>query len=176
MSFTVEVRRTEELGKTGRSELRAMLQESFPRYSQTSWEHCLGGLHYLLRYRGELVCHGALVQRYFRQGTRELNGVYGESMATIPKLRHRGLGSVVVAMATAEIRLHYDIGVFAASKYAFYERQGWQKWRGPTFVDDGPVTRPKAPDRGAVMFRLPANSTIDPDADLTTDMRSGDIW
>lgn len=176
MSLAVEVRTTQELGEAGRAELRAMLELSFPRYDGTSWDHCLGGVHYLVRYGGRLVCHGALVPRYFRQGSRTLNGVYGESMATVPDLRHRGLGSIVVAMATAEVRMHYDIGVFAASKYAFYERQGWQKWRGPTFVDDGPDTRPAAPDRGAVMFRLPENSTVSPDADLATDMRSGDIW
>ncbi|MBO1330799.1 GNAT family N-acetyltransferase [Streptomyces sp. VRA16 Mangrove soil] len=177
MSFTVDVRRTDQLTPAELAELRAMLVECFgPRYDERSWQHCLGGLHYLLRYEDRLVSHGALVPRRFRQGGQDLDGVYGESMATLPALRHRGLGSVVVSMATAEIRLHHTIGVFAAGKYEFYERLGWRKWRGPTYVETAQGPRPAAPARGAVMFRLPQHSTIDPDADLTTDWRDGDIW
>ncbi|BBC38366.1 hypothetical protein SGFS_096600 [Streptomyces graminofaciens] len=177
MSITIETRTTEELGKGGRAELRTMLEGCFgERYGDTAWQHCLGGIHYLLRYRGELAAHGSLVPRWFKQGNVALRGMYGESMATVPHLRHRGLGSIVVAMATAEIRLHHEIGVFAASKYEFYERQGWQKWRGPTFVRTDEETLPAAPARGAVMFRLPVDSSVNPDADLTTDWRDGDIW
>lgn len=177
MSFTVDVRRTEHLTRAERTELRDMLVTSFgERYDETSWQHCLGGIHYLLRQENQLVSHGALVPRRFRQGDRVVEGVYGESMATLPALRHHGLGSVVVAMATAEIRLHHPIGVFAAGRYEFYERLGWRKWRGPTFVSTAQGPRPAAPARGAVMFRLPLHSDLDPDADLTTDWRDGDIW
>jgi aminoglycoside 2'-N-acetyltransferase I len=175
---TVRVRHTEQLGEEELGELKAMLTSVFgeERYTEEAWEHCLGGVHYLLRYGDQLVAHGALVPRDLRQGGKVLHGVYGESMATLKDWRRRGFGSVIVAMATAEIRRNYDIGVFAASKYEFYQRLGWQKWRGPTFVETEHGIEAKGPERGAVMFRLPDNSDVDPDADLTTLSRSGDDW
>jgi aminoglycoside 2'-N-acetyltransferase I len=175
---TVRVRHTEQLSEEELDELKAMLKAVFgtERYTDESWEHCLGGIHYLLRYGDRLVAHGALVPRYLRQGGRVLRGVYGESMATLNDWRNFGFGSAIVAMATAEIRRNYDIGVFAASRYGFYQRLGWDKWRGPTFVETEHGIEPKGPDRGAVMFRLPDHSTVDPDADLTTISRSGDDW
>ncbi|MEW2115280.1 GNAT family N-acetyltransferase [Streptomyces sp. NPDC005474] len=175
---TVHVRHTEQLSKQERHDLRTMLEKVFgrSRYTDESWEHCLGGVHYLLRYGDTLVAHGALVPRYLRQGDRVLRGVYGESMATLYDWRELGFGSIIVAMATANVRNNYDIGVFAASKYAFYERLGWEKWRGPTFIETEHGIEPRGPARGAVMFRLPKHSTIDPDAELVTDMRKGDPW
>ncbi|MET7477439.1 GNAT family N-acetyltransferase [Streptomyces sp. NPDC005648] len=174
---TVQVRHTEELSEKELHELRKMLVEVFgARYDDNAWDHCLGGIHYLLRYGDKLVAHGALVPRYMRQGDRVLRGMYGESMATLDDWCHRGFGSTIVAMATAEIRLNYDIGVFAASKYSFYERLGWDKWRGQTFVETEHGIEARGPDRGAVMFRLPRHSTVDPDGDLITNLRSGDPW
>lgn len=175
--YKIDVRHTDELSPQEVDELRSMLVAVFgPRYDDTAWEHCLGGIHFLLRYQGRLVSHGSLVPRRFVQAGRELNGVYGESMATVKELQGSGLGTVVAALATAHIRLHYEIGAFGASKYHFYERLGWRRWQGPTFVltEDGP--RPAAPDRGSVMALLPAGSTVDLAADLATDWRSGDIW
>ncbi|MFC8671086.1 GNAT family N-acetyltransferase [Streptomyces griseorubiginosus] len=175
---SVHVRHTEKLDEKELKELKGMLESVFgkERYTQESWEHCLGGIHYLLRYGDKLVAHGALVPRYLRQGDMELRGVYGESMATLSDWRNLGFGTAIVALATAEIRRNYDIGVFAGSRYGFYRRLGWDKWRGPTFVETARGIELKGPDRGAVMFWLPDHSIVDPDADLTTISRSGDDW
>ncbi|MEV7523853.1 GNAT family N-acetyltransferase [Streptomyces sp. NPDC091371] len=177
MSLALDVRHTDEMAAGELAELRDMLVDCFsPRYDESAWAHCLGGTHYLLRHRGQLVSHGALIPRHFEQAGRELRGLYGESMATVPNLRGRGLGSIVLAAATADILMHHEIGVFAASKYHFYERLGWLKWPGETYVVAADGRRPAAPARGAVMYRLPPGSTIDPAGDLAADWRAGDIW
>jgi aminoglycoside 2'-N-acetyltransferase I len=175
--YEIEAKNTSEFSAQDLDELRSMLLGVFgPRYDETAWEHCLGGIHFLLRYQGRLVSHGSLVPRRFVQAERELNGVYGESMATVKDLQGSGLGTVVAALATAHIRLHYEIGAFGASKYHFYERLGWRRWQGPTFVLTQDGRAPAAPDRGSVMALLPPDSTVDPAGDLATQWRSGDIW
>lgn len=175
--FEIEICRTEELSDKVRAELRSMLEHTFgPRYEDIAWHHCLGGTHFLLRYKGVLASHVSLVPRLLEQDGREYRGVYGESMATIPELQGKGIGSIVAAMATADILLHYEIGAFAASKYHFYERLGWRKWSGQTYVKSGTGKEPASPDRGAVMALLPEGSAIDPDGELVTDWREGDIW
>ena len=175
--FETLVRPTNQLTTTQLSELRHLLEQTFgPRYDEVAWQHCLGGTHFLLRYNGELVSHVSLVPRLFEQAGRRLNGVYGESMVTIPNLQGKGIGTIIAAMATADILLHYELGAFAASKYHFYERLGWRKWAGPTYVADESGRRPAAPDRGAVMALIPPGGGIDLSGDLTTDWRPGDIW
>ena len=175
--FETVIRHTGQLSVAELRELRDMLEETFgPRYDQVAWEHCLGGTHFLLRYQGQLVSHVSLVRRLFEQDGRPIEGVYGESMATVPALQGKGLGSILAAMATADVLLHYELGAFAASKYHFYERLGWRKWAGKTFVVTDSGRRPAAPDRGAVMALLPPGTVIDPERDLTTDWRPGDIW
>jgi aminoglycoside 2'-N-acetyltransferase I len=175
--YAVDVRNTDDFSPAELREIREMLEEVFgPRYDEQSWEHCLGGMHFLLRREGRLVAHGSLVPRRFVQGGRELNGVYGESMATVKDLQGSGLGTVVVALASAHVRLHYEIAAFGASKYHFYERLGWRRWQGPTFVLTEDGTRPASPERGSVMALIPADSAVDIGADLATSWRAGDIW
>ena len=54
-------------GQLDRSQLagvRALLEEAFDGdLSPDDWEHCLGGMHVLIREDGGLVAHGALVRR-----------------------------------------------------------------------------------------------------------------
>lgn len=177
LMFEAYVRATHELSPGELDELRQMLERAFEGdYDATSWEHCLGGSHFMLRYKDELVSHAALVPRLLEQGDRRLRGVYGESMATVPELHGKGVGSVVAAMAVAAINLEYEIGAFGASRYHFYERMGARRWTGPTFVKTPDGRRPAAPARGAVMVLLSADSAVDIDGDLTTDWREGDIW
>lgn len=175
--FDAYVRATDDLAPEELLELREMLERAFDGdYDDSSWGHCLGGSHFMLRYRGELVSHAALVPRLLEQDGRALRGVYGESMATVPELQGKGVGSIVATMAVTAVNLDYEIGAFGASRYRFYERLGGQRWRGPTFVRTPEGRRPAVPDQGAVMVLLPEGSTVDIEGDLTTDWRPGDIW
>jgi GNAT superfamily N-acetyltransferase len=175
--FETVIRPTERLTAAQLDELRHLLDETFgPRFDNVAWEHCLGGTHFMLRYHGRLVSHVSLVPRLFEQGGRRINGVYGESMVTVPDLQGKGIGTIIAAMASADVLLHYELGAFAASKYHFYERLGWRKWAGPTFVLTESGRHPAAPERGAVMALIPPGSAVDAAHDLTTDWRPGDVW
>ena len=59
----------------------------------------------------------------------------------------------------------------------FYERLGWRRWAGPTYVrTDAGLVR-TAEDDGNVLVRLtPASPDLDLSAPLSCEWRSGDVW
>ena len=44
------------------------------------------------------------------------------------------------------IRERYSLGVLSTGTLALYKTPGWERWRGPTFVD-GPSGRKRTPGR-----------------------------
>ncbi|MFI6940230.1 GNAT family N-acetyltransferase [Streptomyces sp. NPDC050418] len=183
-AIDLSIRVTSTLSDEEREELLGMLREAFGpgrdgaphRYDETSWQHCQGGTHFLLRHEGRLASHAALVPRTVEQGGLQWRCAYGESMATLPDLRHLGLGTCLLALASQEVKNAYDIGAFGASKYGYYGRMGWERWPGRTFhLKDGKRAESCA-NGGDVMYLLPDHSAIDPNGELTIDWREGDIW
>ena len=75
------------------------------------------------------------------------------------------------------IQESYPLGVLSTGAYAFYESLGWERWRGPTFVD-GPAGRVRTPaDDGDIMIlRTPRSPQLDLDGAIVCDWRLGDVW
>ena len=71
----------------------------------------------------------------------------------------------------------YALAVLSTGTHAFYEALGWERWRGPTYVD-GPNGRERTPaDDGDVMIlRTPRTPRLDLDGDIVCAWRSGDVW
>jgi len=59
----------------------------------------------------------------------------------------------------------------------FYQRLGWETWRGPTFVA-GPEGRVRTAedDGGILVLRTPASPELDLGDPLVCDWRAGDVW
>jgi aminoglycoside 2'-N-acetyltransferase I len=80
--------------------------------------------------------------------------------------------------ATAFIDEHHELGALGTDLFDFYERLGWERWRGPLSVriETGPVRTPE--EDGFVMFRrTPATpSDLDPGEPLSCEWRPGDVW
>jgi aminoglycoside 2'-N-acetyltransferase I len=71
----------------------------------------------------------------------------------------------------------YALGALSTGTHAFYETLGWERWRGPTFVDS-PRGRERTPDDdGDIMIlRTPRSPGLDLDGDIVCDWRLGDVW
>jgi aminoglycoside 2'-N-acetyltransferase I len=54
---------------------------------------------------------------------------------------------------------------------------GWERWRGPTYVDT-PWGRVRTADEddGILVLRTEDTSALDPTVSLTCDWRQGDVW
>jgi aminoglycoside 2'-N-acetyltransferase I len=161
-----------------RAAARILLWDVFAaEMTEHDWEHCLGGIHALMWEGGEVIGHGAVVQRQLRHGDRGLRAGYVEGLAVRADRRGRGLGGVLMTALEQVIRNAYDIGALSTTEQAadFYSARGWTLWLGPssTFTPRG-IER--TPDEDGGIHVLPVSGTVDVHGELTCDWREGDLW
>jgi aminoglycoside 2'-N-acetyltransferase I len=165
-----------------REDERAQMRELFDSiwvggFSKEDWDHTFGGLHVLRRVDGELVAHGAVVERTLWLDGAPFRVGYLEAVATRPAHQGHGHGSAVVEALDAIVQEDYELGGLSTGRRRFYERLGWLLWRGPLGVRTADGDVPTVFEHGAVLVlptpRVPAP---DLDATLVCDLRSGDDW
>jgi aminoglycoside 2'-N-acetyltransferase I len=76
----------------------------------------------------------------------------------------------------AEIEPEYVIACLETDKEGFYERLGWQTWRGPLAgrSENGLVPTPE--QHGIMVLRLSETPALDFDSLLTIECQPGRIW
>jgi len=125
-----------------------------------------------------VVAHAALVSRTIEVGGVPYRTGYVEGVATLPHRRGEGLGTLVMEPITGQIRRTEELGVLGTGAYRFYERLGWERWQGPSYVRrrDGTVDRTPDDDDGLMVLRTGPSAAIDLAAPITCDDRPGDCW
>jgi aminoglycoside 2'-N-acetyltransferase I len=171
---------TAELTPAELAALRELVFGAFAgRFDEHDWGHALGGTHVLVVDGGEPVCHGAVVPRVLVAGGREVRTGYVEGVATRADRRGLGLATAVMRAAGRVVRDGYELGALADGTRipGFYQRLGWETWRGPTFVagPQGPV-RTEEDDGGILVLRTPATAGLELTGSLVCDWRAGDVW
>ena len=133
------------------------------------------GLHVLGHVGAELVGHAVVTTRRLRHGDLPpLRTAYVDAVATSPAHQGQGIGSAVMRHLAAAVA-DYDVACLETERVAFYERLGWEEWRGPLagLTDEGVVPTPD--QTGIMILRLPRTPALDPDGPLTIDA-DGRIW
>lgn len=162
--------------------LRELFTAAWPdpdeRFSEHDWEHAVGGVHVLLEEAGRILSHASVVTRVLEVGGVPVRAGYVEAVATWPNLQGRGHGSAVMREIDEIIRNGYELGALGTGAFHFYERLGWEHWRGPTSVrtPTGAVRTP-AEDGYIMVLRTPATpADVDLASSISCDWRSGDAW
>ena len=177
MSVEVRVAHTSALGEPELQDVLALFHLSYlQEITESDVEHCLGGMHALLRVDGRLVGHGSVVQRRLLHAGRALRTGYVEAVAVHPDHRRQGHGGTVMAALEQVIRGGYELGALCASPAGapLYRSRGWQCWTGPTSVL-APDGLRLAPEHDSV-YVLPVTATVDPTGGIACDWREGDVW
>jgi aminoglycoside 2'-N-acetyltransferase I len=160
--------------------LRELFVEVWPdqRFDEHDWDHALGGRHFIVEYEGAIAAHASVVRRIIEAGGVPLDTGYVEAVATRPQLQRRGFGTQVMRAASGHIRDRFALGALDTSSQGFYERLGWERWRGPTSVRTADALRRTDEEDGYVMvLRTPRTpASLDPDAPISCDWREGDVW
>jgi aminoglycoside 2'-N-acetyltransferase I len=159
-------------------DFRAMLDIAFDGdFSDDDWAHALGGTHVWIEGPEGVVSHGALVERTLVCSDHVVRVGYVEAIATAPIHRRLGHASDVLRHINGLIREQYALGALSTGTPEFYERLGWERWRGPTFAN-GPHGLERTPeDDGAILvLRTPRSPRVDLDGDIIADWRAGDVW
>ena len=170
--FVVPVDR---LSAPARDEIVALCAAAFDENFGRMFELLPGSTHVLARLDGRLVGHACWVTRSLQpSGMRPLRTAYVEAVATDPAHQGRGIGGSVMRRPADEIR-DYDLGALSPAVEAFYQRLGWEAWRGPTAIrtDQGLVP---TPDDEIMILRTAQTPPLDLNAPISAEWRDGELW
>jgi aminoglycoside 2'-N-acetyltransferase I len=175
----VDVRPTADLSARDRAAIRSLLDAAYGGdFSDHDWTHACGGAHLIVEAGGDPVAHASVVARTVDVAGRPLRAGYVEAVAVQPALRGTGIGSAVMRTAGELIARDFELGVLSTGEWRFYERLGWERWRGPTSVRraDGQVARTADDDDGVMILRVPLSPPLDLTAPITCEDRDGEPW
>lgn len=168
---------TGELPARALESLKRLNEEAHGHPFVEDWDHALGGTHFFIEDAGEPVSHAAVVERWLETGGRRLRTGYVEAVATRPDRQRLGLGTRILEAVTDHVRAEFELGGLCTGDNAFYERFGWETWRGQTYVrtDDG-LVRTEEEDGNIMILRTVSTPDIDVAGALSCEWRLGDVW
>jgi len=179
----IRIAPTDALSPSVLRDLRAMLDAAFAdaagdaAFTDDDWQHAIGGVHVWLSDGDRVVSHASLVERTMVCAGTRLGAGYVEAVATLAARRREGHGTTVVRRVGELIRERYPVGVLSTGAHPFYERLGWERWRGPTFVSAAHgLERTPDDDGGIMILCTPHTPVLDLDEAIVCDWRRGDVW
>ena len=136
-----------------------------------------GGWHFLAYRDGQLVGHALVTTRWLQPaGQPVLKTAYVDAVATSPTYQGQGYGSALLRQLASEIEPEYVIACLETGRPAFYERLGWELWRGPLAGRSEQGLIPTPEQRGIMVLRLPQTPALNLDQELTIECQTGRIW
>jgi len=135
-----------------------------------------GGRHLLVRRGTELVSHAVVTTRWVQpEGLRELKTAYVDAVSTLPEYQLLGYGSTTMNRLASEID-DYEISCLQTDRTGFYERLGWEVWRGPLAGRGEHGLIPTPEQRGVMVLRLARTPPLDLEKLLTIEPQPERIW
>jgi aminoglycoside 2'-N-acetyltransferase I len=175
-SLHLEVIRADEMPATVREQVVSLCSRAFEEDFDLLLGTFPGAVHLMARLGSALVSHALWVTRWLQAGTAPpMRTAYVEAVATEKQFRHRGYASAVMKRLAGEIQ-DFELGALSPSDHRFYERFGWQLWRGPLFIRKGEELLATPEDEEVMVLRLPMTPPLDLDAPLSAEWREGELW
>jgi len=168
------------LSSVDHAALRAVVDAAFgARFDDHDWNNSRGGWRIVAHDDDGIVATAAVVSRELFVDGAPYHVGYLEAVATAPERQRCGFGTAVMEMAADVIATNAAFGALSTSAQGFYERLGWRRWQGRTFVipaGGAPPVRTADEDWGIMVWLLHDGPTIDVAADLWCHERPGDDW
>lgn len=148
-------------------ELTALCGEAYEEdFSELMADYGESAVHVIGFDGGTVASHGLWVPRRVRAGERDLRAASVEALATRPSHQGRGFGGAVLSRIVQEMGLEgFELGVLWAFDVGWYERRGWELWRGPVAQEGDDGLEPLTGD-DVMIHRLPRTPMLDVDAAL----------
>lgn len=165
------------LSDAERAEIAGLCERAFETAFADLWQLVPASSRHLLAHlEGRLVGHACWMPRWLEpEGGRLLRTAYFDAVAIEPELQRRGLGTLLMERAVAEIA-GFEIGCLSTKRERFYARLGWERWRGPIFVRIGDGLVPSDNDAPVMIRRTPLTPPLDLEAPLSVEWRAGSAW
>jgi aminoglycoside 2'-N-acetyltransferase I len=125
---------TAALTAATRAEIIAMCNRAFGDDRFTSFfDYVTDSMHVLGTMDGALVGHACWTERRLQpEGLSPLRTAYVDAVAMEPGYQGRGIGSAVMRRLARETAACQLQALSTDDAAGFYERLGWERWRGPT--------------------------------------------
>jgi aminoglycoside 2'-N-acetyltransferase I len=177
-SISVSMLTTEELDAAHRSEIIDVCNAAHEteEFRKLFTFVASGGRHFLASRGQDLVSHAVVTTRWVQpEGHPELKTAYIDAVSTLPAYQGQGYGSATMRRLAAAID-DYEIGCLQTDRTTFYDRLGWEVWRGPLAGrgEDGLIPTPE--QRGVMILRLPSTPPLDLESQLTIEKQPERIW
>jgi aminoglycoside 2'-N-acetyltransferase I len=173
--ITFELIASEHLAVAQRQEILTLCAAAYEEDFGPYLELLPNAVHLLARQAGTLVSHAAWVTRWLQVNEGKLlQTAYVEAVATAPELQRRGFGSAVMRCIVTYLD-DFDIAALSPSEHAFYQRLGWELWRGQLAVrtQAGLIA---TPEEEVMIYRLPRTPEVSLTELLTIEWREGEVW
>ncbi|HEY9526548.1 MAG TPA: GNAT family N-acetyltransferase [Anaerolineales bacterium] len=137
-----------------------------------------GGWHFLAFQGRQLVSHALVTTRWIQpEGQPVLKTAYIDAVATLPSAQGQGHGSMLMRQLASAIDSEYSIGCLETDdQVRFYERAGWELWRGPLAGRSEQGLVPTPEQKGIMVLRLSQTPALNLDATLTIECQGERIW
>jgi aminoglycoside 2'-N-acetyltransferase I len=176
----LEVVAGEALNGEVRREIIGLCESAYAEDFSRLFDLFAGSVHVLARdAAGVLVSHAEFVPRWLQTaGQQVMRTAYVEAVATAPSAQRKGLATAVlrhlVDVVAADVA--WQLAALSPSDAAFYERRGWELWRGPLAIRCADHVEPSPEDEQVMIHRLPRTPPLDTTGFLTAEWREGELW
>jgi aminoglycoside 2'-N-acetyltransferase I len=135
------------------------------------------GLHILGYLDDRLVSHAVVTRRWLQlEKMPMLRTAYVDAVATAPAHQGGGFGSAMMRHLASIIVDDYKIACLVTARVSFYERLGWELWRGPLAGRSETGLVPTPDQKGIMILRLPRTPALNLEVLLTIECQPGRIW
>lgn len=135
-----------------------------------------GGRHFLAFDGARLVSHAVVTERWLQQeGLPLLRTAYVDAVATLPAAQGKGYGSALMQHLAAGVP-DFEIACLETDRSGFYERLGWEAWRGPLAGRNESGLVPTPQQTGIMILRLKRTPALEFERGLTIECQGGRIW
>jgi aminoglycoside 2'-N-acetyltransferase I len=172
----IEVIKGQNLSGEERKNIITLCSQAFEENLEAVFNTFSRPSHILGFQAGKLVSHALWVTRRLQiDNNQMLRTAYVEAVATENPYRGLGYASTIMKRVVEEIQ-DYELGALSPFNVAFYERLGWELWRGPLRIrtETGLVRSPG--EEEVMIFRLPKTPELDLNSPLSAEWREGDLW
>jgi aminoglycoside 2'-N-acetyltransferase I len=175
----VRVVDSEQVDEATRLALRTLWARAFgDRFSADDEAHAYGGVHVLALDGERVVGHASAVPRRIRFGDQGWRSVgYVEAVATDPDHQGEGVGRRVMGRLHEEVAARWPVAMLSTGRATgFYERLGWERWRGSSYTRTATGAVPDDEHGGLMILRLDPAAVPDLSVAVTCEDRPGDAW
>lgn len=132
--------------------------------------------HILGYHQDNLVSHALWVTRWLQvDDAPTLRTAYVEAVATEPTYQRRGFATAIMQRVAQEIQ-DFDLAALSPFSAEYYQRLGWELWRGPLFIRQDGALISTPDDEEVMIMRLPNTPPFELNARLSAEWREGELW